>query len=271
MCCLSAAASALAWRQPSRAETASALPQPIYFWSSVTAPLTPTGYSYNSEVIRPPAIIMFADGSWDIDHLRWTGWGSSVAHATGISSASNGIPNQAQGRRIKSPARITLTSPGRFKGREVYRCFTLTIPAHATSDQQLCVTRAPGGTYYLGSTTLSLNDFLSPDGKVWCLMDSLPVSCFTGPPSAANPSQRGATLASDGTVTTCYVAVPSNSQACVQNWDTAAPVLRYGQRTVRNGIACTSATNGITCKVIAGPAAGKGFLISSSSAQRIGP
>jgi hypothetical protein len=34
-----------------------------------------------------------------VDHLHWSDWGSSVAHATGISSASNGIPSIAQGRR----------------------------------------------------------------------------------------------------------------------------------------------------------------------------
>ena len=79
------------------------------------------------ELIRPSSILLAEDGSSVIEHLRWTGWGSSVAHATGIRSASNGIPNMAQGKRITKPAHVTLTNPGLFQGHEVYRCFTLTV------------------------------------------------------------------------------------------------------------------------------------------------
>jgi hypothetical protein len=89
-----------------------AIPQPIYFWGNVAATVSAPGQpSALPEVIRPPAILLAADGSADVEHLHWTGWGSSVAHANGISSASNGIPNMAHGKRIKSPAQVTLSNP----------------------------------------------------------------------------------------------------------------------------------------------------------------
>jgi hypothetical protein len=126
--------SAAAASAPGASTAQAAVSQPIYFWSSVAATISAPGQrSTNAEVIRPSTISLFADGSWDIDHLQWTGWGSSVAHAQGVSSASNGIPNMAEGKRIKNPGQITLSNPGRFQGREVYRCYALTVPPPASS------------------------------------------------------------------------------------------------------------------------------------------
>jgi hypothetical protein len=269
------AALALGLALPAIAQAHVSLPQPIYFWgSTATAVSVPKGQgpAPNTRLIRPPMILMFADGSWDIGHLRWSGWGSSVAHASGISSASNGIPNQAEGKRIKQPAQVALSNPGRFQGHEVYRCFTLTVASYPASDEHLCL-KAQGGYTYFESTALHLDDFLSPDGKVWCAMGS-PMFCATGgsPSTAsADPAQRGATLTSGGKVTTCFVAVPSVSQVCTQNWDSSAPVLRYGQQSEVDGFRCTSAKNGITCIVVAGKGAGKGFLISGATVRRVGP
>jgi hypothetical protein len=110
-----------------------AIPQPVYFWGSVAATIRAPGQPPQREVIRPPLVFIFADGSWAIERLHWTGWGSSVAHANGISSASNGIPNQAQGKRIKTPAQLTLSKPGQFYGHEVYRCFALKVRPPASS------------------------------------------------------------------------------------------------------------------------------------------
>jgi hypothetical protein len=123
------------------------LPQPIYFWASVASTIRAPGLLPLPEVVRPSGILLFADGSWDIGHLHWKGWGSSVAHASGISSASNGIPNVAQGKRINTPGQITLSHPGRFFGREVYRCFALTVQPPAT-DLHGCL-EGHGGYYYL--------------------------------------------------------------------------------------------------------------------------
>jgi hypothetical protein len=113
----------------------SPLHQPIYFWASVAAPVNA---SYNLLVIRPSRIGLFADGSWFLEHLRWTGWGSGVARAKGISNSSTGNPSQAQGKRITTSAEVTLYKPGRFRGHEVYRCFKLTVPPPA-HDGPLCL------------------------------------------------------------------------------------------------------------------------------------
>lgn len=125
-----------------------AIPRPLYFWGSVAATIKAPGQSALPLVIRPSVIVLFADGSWDVDHLRWTGWGSGVARASGISSASNGVPNQAQGKRIKTPARVTLSNPGRFGGHEAYRCFQLTVPSYPASDQHLCLTGHAGYWFF---------------------------------------------------------------------------------------------------------------------------
>jgi hypothetical protein len=176
--------------------------QPIYFWSSTAdAVSVPKGAlpQGNARVIRPSVIAMHADGSWDIDHLHWSGWGRPVAHATGISNASNGIPNEAQGRRIKRPANLTLSDPGHFEGHEVYRCFTVTVPTFPGSDERLCL-KDQAGYHYFESTAAQFDDFLSPDRKVWCDMSSSPIFCATGGGSFASsdgsPAQRRATLSS---------------------------------------------------------------------------
>ncbi|HEX3801910.1 MAG TPA: hypothetical protein VHV75_03630 [Solirubrobacteraceae bacterium] len=261
---------------PAVVQAAASVPQPIYFWSStadaVSVPKSapPQG---NARVIRPPDIGMFADGSWDIERLRWSGWGTPVARATGISSASNGIPNEAEGKRIKKPAQITLSNPSRFEGHEVYRCFTLTVASFPASDEQLCL-KDQAGYYYLSSTALHLDDFLSPDRKVWCDITSSPIFCATGgsPTTAgSSPSQRRATLSSAGKVTTCFVAAPSVSANCIQDWDSSAPVLRTGQVTESGGFRCSSAPKRITCIVVTGKSANKGFVINATGATRVGP
>ena len=112
-----------------------AIPQPVYFFTNTTQPLD----KQNPLVVRPSGFLLFQDGKWVLQDLHWKHWGSSVARAAGISNTSNGIPDVARGKRIKTPARVMLSRPGRFRGHEVYRCFTLTIPAHPSSNQHLCI------------------------------------------------------------------------------------------------------------------------------------
>jgi hypothetical protein len=116
-----------------------ALPQPIYFFTDTAQPIN----KENPLVIRPKGFLLFQDGQWNLEGLRWTGWGSSVARATGVSSSSNDIPNAAEGKRIKTWVHVTLSNPGRFQGHEVYRCFTMTVPPPA-SDMHLCLGHAHG-------------------------------------------------------------------------------------------------------------------------------
>ncbi|HEY5285792.1 MAG TPA: hypothetical protein VIJ50_01645 [Solirubrobacteraceae bacterium] len=124
--------------------------RPIYFWGSVAAAIRAPGQQPAPEMVRPSLIFMFADGSWDIEHLRWSGRGSRMAHATGTSSASDGIPNEAEGKRVKKPAQVTLSDPVLFAGHEVYRCFTLTISPPAGS-QHLCLGREGAYWYFTPS------------------------------------------------------------------------------------------------------------------------
>ena len=109
-----------------------AKPTPIYFWASVASIIKAPGQPVQPEVIRPSTIFLFADGSWALIKVHWTGWGSKVAHGKGTSSASSGSPDQAHGKRTNTPAQITLSKPGRFFGRKVYRCYQLHVRPPAT-------------------------------------------------------------------------------------------------------------------------------------------
>jgi hypothetical protein len=125
-----------------------------------------------------------------------------------------------------------------------------------------------------GSGPLHVTDFLSADRKVWCSINVVAgqrAFCASGEPSPANPPQRAATLYGSGKVTLCYVAVPNLGNACVQNWDSAAPVLKTGEETEADGVLCKSQTSGVTCTLVAGSGKGKGFFVSSTTARRVGP
>ena len=101
----------------------------------------------SSLVVRPAALYLTEDGSVALIHLQWSGWGTSVAHATGIWSASNGMPSQATGKQITTPARLTLSSPSLILGRRVYRCFQID-PPHPSRDiyDHACMQR--DGAFY---------------------------------------------------------------------------------------------------------------------------
>jgi hypothetical protein len=105
--------------------------------------------------------------------------------------------------------------------------------------------------------------FLSPDRKVWCSIydDGSPMFCTTGDPPG---TQHSATLKRNGDLAIC-------TDYCTQNWDTRAPLLRYGQKNERSGFRCISAMEGITCTVISGVGKGKGFLINAATVTPIGP
>lgn len=120
---------------------------PVYFWTNIAGVIN----RQNPLAVKPSTFLMFEDGQWVLEHMRWTGWGSPVAHGSGVSSSSNDIPNAAQGKRITTWARVTLSDPGRFQGHEVYRCFSLAVPGPASAGPQpMCLTRS-GGIWLLRS------------------------------------------------------------------------------------------------------------------------
>jgi hypothetical protein len=111
-----------------------------------------------------------------------------------------------------------------------------------------------------------LHSVLSPDRKLWCTLDDSSAAhyawCgYAGPP----PPEHSGRVRPNGQVTLCTATSPGD---CLQNWDDAAPILRYGQRDELYGYRCTSAKTGITCVVIA---SGKGFAIDRAGVTKVGP
>lgn len=254
---------ALTWGLASAAHAA--VPQPVYFWSSTALTIAGPGRPPLPVVIRPATIALFADGSWAVEQLRWSGWGSSVARATGVSSASNGIPNQAEGKRIKTPAHVTLSKPGRFKGHEVYRCFTLTIPSRPRSDQHLCLKRS-AGYWYLAATVVpppAVTDveFIAPSIGGGCSMTMLRVVCqtYAAPGQVVRLEPSGATS----------ICVLHGSTTCGQgNFGEGTPRYGVGKKATVGRFRCEVLKAGVRCTVAA---TGKGFLISKTTTARVGP
>lgn len=184
-----------------------------------------------------------------------------------LGNAGIGTPTYNAGRQITvGPFRCKVVRSG-------VRCTVVATGKgfYMTSDK---VTSVGGAS--IQPAPLHLSQFLSPDRKVWCsvgtVMDVDGRSCGTEP----EPPTRAAELDRDGKVRLCFVPeliyppgghVP---EGCFQNWNYKAPVLKYGQATEERGVRCTSATNGITCITVAGPAKGKGFRINKDEAVEIG-
>jgi hypothetical protein len=246
------------------------LPQPIYFWGNAAAIISAPGQPPQAKVVRPSLIYLFADGSWDIEQLHWTGWGSSVAHATGISSASNGIPNEEQGKRIKTPAQITLSDPGQFQGHEVYRCFVLTdahiAPRNDHPDGPYNCLQTFGGFSSFGPATPPAPpkqaevEFYAPiDGG--CEMDDSGVGCETYGPSIS----QGVRLDASGSVRIC--TEPSAVNKCNLGNLGEGPAFKVGKQVTVGPFRCQVLDTGVKCTVLR---SGKGFLISKTRTIRIG-
>ena len=120
----------------------------VVFFPNV-ANLVP-GTSYNKQVpsVRPSLVLMFQDGSWVIKKLRWSSWGGPVARASGISSASNCVPDCAGGKRTNDPVQFVLSRRRHLFGRTVYACYQLTDPNAPPIDQRDCLKHSYGNQYY---------------------------------------------------------------------------------------------------------------------------
>jgi len=104
----------------------------ISFYSNIGNPIGDKVLR-NPLVLQPATLLMSEDGSWVIDKLHWTGWGTAVAHATGESVGTRSTPPKIH------PAQITLSRPQTVLGHQVYSCFQLTIPQLPTANQHLCI------------------------------------------------------------------------------------------------------------------------------------
>jgi hypothetical protein len=241
---------------------------PVYFFSNNAAPIN----SHNPLEVRPSGFVLFLDGQWVLQDLHWTGWGSSVARATGISNSSNDIPDAAGGKRIKTWADMTLSSPVRWRGHEVYSCFRILVPPRA-SDLSGCVLPNPpiGDGWLLGGAGGQVQ-FLAPGQKIWCGVDAGLAFCAGGPPGSWPGRSLGATLYGSGKVTLCSDphALLRAEGGCTDNWDASPPVLKIGQEISADNVLCKSQRSGIVCTIASGTHKGKGFLISSKVVRQLG-
>jgi hypothetical protein len=113
--------------------------------------------------------------------------------------------------------------------------------------------------------TQAMQNFLSPDRKVWCSIDASvahEMFCTT----KADPQHSG-TLKRNGDVSICDAAP---GDICTQNWNERGLILRYGQVDELGGFRCLSASQGISCTVISGEGKGRGFLINVSGVTKAG-
>ena len=224
----------------------------------------------NPPVVRPSRVFLTEDGSNVLINLRWTGWGTSVARATGVDSASTGVPSMATAPRIKRPAQLVLSRPARFLGHEVYSCYRLTIRGLTNANGLECLARLGNGQYVFSSVsqakpnatpTASTVRFFTPSHNILCEMfdngtSGADVTCAMQTPSAL------ATLAANGHVTICQ----HQGLKCKGNLDEGPSFhqLSYGSSANAGRFRCTSAITGVTCVVAA---TGKGFFISRQSTR----
>jgi hypothetical protein len=253
------------------------LPQPIYFFSNTAQPIN----KQNPLVIRPKGFLLFQDGQWVLERLHWTGWGSSVARATGVSSSSNDIPNAAEGKRIKTWAHVTLSNPGRFQGHEVYLCFTMTVPPPA-SDMHLCLGHAHG-IYILEPTkqpapspapapaTPSRSEFgaAAAGGGFECNMsyqrDDEKAACVSHTGGEGVLFQQLATLQPNGQIATC--SQHGTESRCEIGNLGVVPTFQPGKVVTVGPFTCKVLETGVECTVTA---TGKGFLMTPESVTEVG-
>jgi hypothetical protein len=235
----------------------------IYFYANVGNPIGQN----NPPLVRPSRLIIFLDGSWVIENLRWSGWGASVTHATGVGTV------RRNGTSRSVAAQLTVSRPTLLFGRQVYSCFRLTIPSTPAANLNDCIRRAgslyiygPAGTTAAPATASPKTDvrFHTPSRNISCeLFDDktshAEVACLMLSPQAV------VRLSPSGRVTICQHQ-PQNR--CTGNFGEGGPFrqLAYGSSTKAGRFRCSSETQGVTCVVIA---TGRGFLINRDGVTRV--
>jgi hypothetical protein len=242
----------------------------IYFYSDVNQPINFPSIK-NPLVVSPAGLYLFEDGSWLLKNLQWSGWGTSVAHASGISSSSDCKPNCAAGTRTDTPAQFTVSSPGRVLGHEVYRCYRLVVPPPA-SNLHGCLGRTGSLIGYTAASKPNLSapkvkhvKFYTPSRNIYCGMTDDGTSrsgvfCeMLKPPAIASLFPSGRLSIRQGARD---VGNPGEGDLAA-----SAHLLPYGSSATTGRFRCKSAFAGVTCVVIK---TGKGFLISKQSVKAIG-
>lgn len=220
---------------------------------------------------------MFQDGSWVLKKLHWSSWGGPVARATGISSSSNCIPNCAKGKRTNHRIRFVVSHRRHLFGRTVYACYQLTDPKAPETDRHYCLKHAYGHQYAYAPVAGSprhLSEFLSPDRKIWCVLNNGPglreADCVYAAHRSVPSQEYGAVLHPNGKLVTCAWHPGQNPlDVCVQAWNPSATVLRSGHVDVIYQYRCQATRTAITCTVDTGRGKGKGFRISGTGVTPI--
>lgn len=119
-----------------------------------------------------------------------------------------------------------------------------------------------------------LSQFLSPDRKIWCVLDNGPglreAYCGYDDNRSAPSQEYAAILHPNGKLVTCAWHPPqSGLRACVQNWNPSATVLRSGHVDVIYQYRCQATRAAITCTVDTGRGKGKGFTITDTGVTRV--
>jgi hypothetical protein len=216
----------------------------------------------NPRLVRPRILPLTEDGSVELQGLRWRGWGSSVARASGVLSASNCTPNCATGKRTRSRARLTLSRPGRVLGHRVYRCYRLSVPARP----RLCLRRTTGKLIaYLpvsAPAATSAAVFWPGSAGITCVLkdngtvQGAWVFCWLG---SQWPPTTHTKMGLDGQLDqTTLIREPMGL---------GGPALQYGKSVRVGRFRCTSKTVGLSCIVLK---TGKGLLIGPSGISQVG-
>jgi hypothetical protein len=187
--------------------------------------------------VRPKDLQMSGDASWIIDDVRWSSWGGSVAHGTGVSDVDNCTPQCAGGKHLTVPSRITLSRIGLLGADEVYQCISVTSsgpPSFALqrAQQRYCLT---------GASPL-------PPGTA-------PPAGTTGPPTVSGTARAGGRLSCSGG------SVTVNATRVVYQWvrdGTPIPGAAsrlYRVRKVDEGLTLTCSVTAYAAGVVTGTAA----------------
>jgi hypothetical protein len=124
---------------------------------------------------------------------------------------------------------------------------------------------------------LHIRLFESPDGSIACEIDAFGASFARCSLSTRSQHALPAAFIERGRVTVCNGAPESLTEtetpegsACPGLSLNHKVVLDYGRETELAGLRCASAPNGMTCTVVSGAKAGKGFRINNHEAVAVG-
>ena len=80
---------------------------------------------------EPAQIVLSGDGSFYLDYLAWTGWGTPTARGTGVLEADNCTPNCAAGTMTGYRATVTLSGLTAYSGGvQAYALMVVNSPGY---------------------------------------------------------------------------------------------------------------------------------------------